>query len=1011
MSSGLPLEILGLIGPVLCWVERVERPGLPEYWYGDRFPFKERMRAWLMRDLPTYSYDNLDEIIQLARDPWNPGQFPDEPGGTQKQVYTSAPPEGFDLVYMFHQLAGHYFRWAGNELCIREGRLVELHELAIRFPVRHLVRYCHADAVTRGYISQEHALELPVQMSRLHTTYQGLRTVVDKGLSEGHIHLNGIISADEAWPDQLLRAFTPEKQGGLTQEEKKLMALSHTALRVLAMGVLYYSRQEEVGEPPYELIERLDRLYQAAPVEDRGAAEELREALAEKYAGFKRDMEKKKGRTWASGDDWLRLLAEPGIRRIWRGESGFAWGEKIAGPTGIRNRIKLLEHLHFTVQRILVESCVRKMGDFRGSSTYGGTPLNFIEKRYCQNVREFIHQVFVRYLIYHTHYRQRAVQSGRTTGLRYFQRFYDSPQRWLMPGSRVEEQGLAVERLGRTGPLREVEGRISPPSKGISGILPWLVAFARQAEDNKLDKFGIVVHFIKKEYNKLGKAACSTDTLNLRHGKIRRLTQGNAFKLFRILSTPNPVTPFIVGIDAANLELTTPPEVFAPAFRFLRMYPVKLRYRTSTKETFRKYKEISALVENRRLGMTFHVGEDFRHLLSGLRAIHEVIEFLKPLPGDRLGHAIALALDPEVWAAQVGYQAVLPMQEWLDTLVWVHHLLGPGHNLIGELAVEDQIQLYSRRIYGKTVLVKREKGDVEVEWTPATLYDAWVLRQIDPYSLDRQHLIDDNFYIRRRGQGAEHRRWADVQRRVLNEIDEHVGTEAAYHLVKLYWYGPHVRNEGSKIITIDIQEKKKHWLEVFREAQKKVQKLVLERQVVVEVNPSSNRVIGPMEKMADHPVFALTLDKEQHLARQIRVTINTDDPGVFSTSLPHEFYLLGEILVNRGVSEAEVVEWLNWLRENGKDYSFLHVLPHAKDKNMAAIIHCLVKKYAPLLQRLQGERRKYEPLESRVETKWKENGERGKNDIYDQLKTAQKKLRDFEKYEPLLRELEKKGVR
>jgi len=174
---------------------------------------------------------------------------------------------------------------------------------------------------------------------------------------------------------------------------------------------------------------------------------------------------------------------------------------------------------------------------------------------------------------------------------------------------------------------------------------------------------------------------------------------------------------------------------------------------------------------------------------------------------------------------------------------------------------------------------------------------------------------------------------------------------------------------GDEIITIDIREKKNTWLKVFKEAQHNVQKMVKEHQLAIEVNPTSNRVIGPMEKMADHPIFKLTLDKQQHLEREIRVTINTDDPGVFSTSLPHEYYLLGEILVNRGVPEPEVVRWLDWLRKNGKDHSFLHVLPDAKNKHMEAVIQCILNRYTPMLRRLNGEPRRYIPPKERTRIK------------------------------------------
>ena len=185
---------------------------------------------------------------------------------------------------------------------------------------------------------------------------------------------------------------------------------------------------------------------------------------------------------------------------------------------------------------------------------------------------------------------------------------------------------------------------------------------------------------------------------------MRRRTRRQAKDLFCLLSRSHPAVPFIVGIDAANLELTTPPEVFAPAFRFLRDYPIEPRPPSSPWERFGAHAEVASLLRERRLGLTYHVGEDFRHLISGLRAIDEVIRFLDPRPGDRLGHAIALALDPVVWMEQTGYQAVVPKLEALDDLVWVLHFLGPGNETVGELGVEAWIQQLAREIYGACAL-------------------------------------------------------------------------------------------------------------------------------------------------------------------------------------------------------------------------------------------------------------------------------------------------------------------
>ena len=46
------------------------------------------------------------------------------------------------------------------------------------------------------------------------------------------------------------------------------------------------------------------------------------------------------------------------------------------------------------------------------------------------------------------------------------------------------------------------------------------------------------------------------------------------------------------------------------------------------------------------LGRTYHVGEDFYDLIDGLRAIDEAITFFELGKNDRLGHALALGVNP-----------------------------------------------------------------------------------------------------------------------------------------------------------------------------------------------------------------------------------------------------------------------------------------------------------------------------------------------------------------------------
>jgi hypothetical protein len=998
MSNGLPLEVLAMISPILCWVERGESPGLPQAWHGTGYTFTERITAWLKRELPTFSYDNLEDIIGLAVDPRCGTRLTGTHRRTGMQSSGMVIPEGFNIVYMFHKLSEHFFQWTGNALCVKEERMVELHELAMRFPVRHLIRYCHADAVVRGYVSLERALEMPVQIGRLHTTYQSLRTVVERGLSEDHLHLNGVINADQSWADQMLKRITPGSKDGFTPAADRLQILSRTALRLLALGMLYaYMGVGCRKWLPFNLIHRLDRMYRAGNLlEDRQAREGMNKAFIKAFQQLVKNC--KLNADHEADITWLLELSNPGLYRLRLRENRSISDTEQNEPVGVRHRIKLLERLHLTVQQFLVERNVRcTFVDPQLECCIPEWQINDTIKEKYKPIQHFIHQIFTRYIIYYTHHWQRATQSGKTTGLRNFQRYFTAQQRRFLDKGSVDWEGLAVEQLSQAKPLRSVEGRLSPLIRGAKDLTPWVVAFAHQAQKKELDKFGIVVHFWKKENKRMGRAGGLGAILDARHGKVRRLTQRNAFKLFRLLSTHNPVVPFIVGIDAANLELATPPEVFAPTFRFLREYPIEMRCCFNTREAFGKYKEVAELVKDRRLGMTYHVGEDFRHLLSGLRAIHEVIEFMKPLPGDRLGHAIALGMDPAVWASQVGYQSVIPKLEWLDTLVWVHNFLGAGNDLVGELALEDQIQRYSKFIYSGDCIGMKKK-DLESHdqgWQPTTLYDAWRLRQLDPYSLSEISGGDDHIKIRRRSDSTEHKRWAAVQTRVLSELKPFIGTNAAYHLVKHYWYSQNVRNRGNSTVTVEMKNQKIQWLQICRDVQVKLLNIVRERQLVVEVNPSSNRVVGPMDKMDDHPVFRLTLDKDNHLAIDSRVTINTDDPGVFATSLTHEFYLLGEILVNRGVPETEVVKWLEWLRKNGEDYSFLRNHPNASDTRMKEVLDYLLDRYQILLRRLKGLRRQYLPPDT---GRYSYNA--GKND-YERLKEKYRRL------EIRLRKLEK----
>lgn len=930
------------MAPILCRVEGGEGHRLPRFWNPRAQPVWERQREWLCDQLPTYSQDSLEEVIHLAQAQGcrAKGRLGPKPG-VSLQPEALEPPSGYRLMDAFQRLCERYFRWTGNELSVREGLMEEVHELALRFPVRHLIRHSHARAVSAGFLDRWQALKMPEHLGRLQGGSTGLRAVVGRGLSEGHLHLGGVMSAEETWADYLLGTAMQGVLRGMQPDEGRLLALSRAGVRLMALGLLYADRAKAIPLAAFMgLLSCLDSIYYARsrPQErkwcndlSQGLRQQLGQALTEAPPAS------------ADQTDWLLRLASATSHRLWLQRNPFRRHLQKNTPSRFRQRILDLERLHFEVQRVLLDL----EADLTAEAARRTDTATCRASGPRQDLYAFLHSLYYRYLVYNTHHWHLSTQSGRTTGLREFQRFYESKHRtpWAAR-SLGEDEGLIVERL--RGNL-QTEVRLSPQAD-VSKLEPWILGFARDTNENGLQKFGFVLHFIKEEHNQedsnLDRKHDARDKFpSLRFGRIRQRTRKKALQLHRLLSTPHPVVPFIVGIDAASLELTTPPEVFAPAFRFLREYPISVRHRSTGWELGCRYHDIVALVEDRRLGMTYHVGEDFRHLLSGLRSIHEAVEFLQPRPGDRLGHAIALGLDPEVWASQLGFQSVLPKQEWLDTLVWLHHFLGPSFKWAGRLSIADEIQRLSQQIYGHQQPV----------WSPQILYEAWLARQLDPECFDLDELRQGKCrLVKVASRALQNARWREIQAMISKELHSRAASREAYKLLAGYWYCPSIRQKGKEIMAVDMMSDRQAWLDTCHEAQEGMRRLICSKEIVIEVNPMSNRVIGPMSRLSDHHIFQLTLDKNLHPIRDFPVTVNTDDPGVFNTSLSHEYFLLGESLLRRGVAEPQVAEWLEWLRRNGVDFSFLSTLPEADSRHAQALIESLKKANPSIVRHLEG---------------------------------------------------------
>ncbi|MCE0799496.1 hypothetical protein LVQ77_04150 [Buttiauxella sp. S04-F03] len=398
------------------------------------------------------------------------------------------------------------------------------------------------------------------------------------------------------------------------------------------------------------------------------------------------------------------------------------------------------------------------------------------------------------------------------------------------------------------------------------------------------------------------------------------------------------------GLDVAGDENALKIAGFAPMLRWLRsgLYPVPDGLRASTSFHF-----------------SIHAGEDYAHPASGLRHIDETVRFCEMREGDRLGHALALGIEPALWAKRHG-EMILPVDEHLDNLVWQWHY---ATVLSGSLPLAQAVlPLFERRIarfvarcdWCKERLpqIDNSVGDKRVRVdelplkgiTPDTLYRAWLLRRNCSYRLQQLHggapltsqekcalpdwltLSDKDNVAAQLYQQRHSSLLVDLspQLVVIRVADEWSTQE----LIGLGNPGKLSQQaSGGKDILQDIDTP------VELEFMHALQDYLLDRYdrngLIIETNPTSNVYIARFKKHVEHPIFRWNPPDEEllkpgaefnrHGLRRgpVRVLVNTDDPGIMPTTLRTEFLLLREAAIERGISRTMAEYWLERLRLYG----------------------------------------------------------------------------------------------
>ena len=329
----------------------------------------------------------------------------------------------------------------------------------------------------------------------------------------------------------------------------------------------------------------------------------------------------------------------------------------------------------------------------------------------------------------------------------------------------------------------------------------------------------------------------------------------------------------LVGLDAAGSEFMSRPEDFGHVFRYAKLMKIERA--------------------------TFHAGEDFYDLADGLRTMDEAVLFLQLSRGDRLGHGLALGLDAPSFYASRHATVAMPKLVLLDNLVWLYYK-AQQFNITVPPAVLYFIQEKCFELYND--LYRSDSFDFFHYW------NSMLLRS------NSEDTVNNGMTLWQKA--------ADCSQHpcLLAKKDKEAGK-----ILKRY--------------RILISDKKQYngrcnfpkgYASLITSIQQAMQADLAGKGIAIECNPSSNLKIGRFSRYEEHPIFRF-YPPGKNFAESLclPVSVNTDDRGVFSTSLTNEFSLLALAMMKQQTADGKRVwsdetisNYLAKLIKNGKEQRF-----------------------------------------------------------------------------------------
>ena len=275
-------------------------------------------------------------------------------------------------------------------------------------------------------------------------------------------------------------------------------------------------------------------------------------------------------------------------------------------------------------------------------------------------------------------------------------------------------------------------------------------------------------------------------------------------------------------------------------------------------DTLRRVQEHSRCVAGSRpalrlepLRLTVHVGEDFRSLTSGMRAVAEPFQWHLIERGDRIGHGLALTLDPEQWFDR--HRGEVLTVKRFDRL----------------------LDLAFLAVYAK------KQNACQREWLREQIIDTVTSIGFKPESSMKsaEDVVETTKNL-----------WKSLgfrsTRRLLT-ADTCRGVASHERWMHSYLWHRSVQERATREVQV---ENLRHERTLLKQAHRTLLLKVARWQVCIESNPSSNLVVGSLDAMSAQDFLARRPTQEiSKRGATLTWTISTDDPITFSTTLADEY--------------------------------------------------------------------------------------------------------------------------